>query len=186
MNKIDLMDDKQKEKRKFEEEMLINKLKINIKDPEIHFHYLSCKKLTNEIKKHEDFQSYLKFLLTEGDENETDLLKFLQKKLTEDFNVDISKIAEETPNDEEKPKIIQKIRELYNEESNFSEFLSIDEYFNYSNLFDSLIPTLKDKENESNQYKNKVYDELFKDFNESFNNSMNKFILIIITYFIPV
>ena len=43
------MDDEEKEKKMFEEEMLKNKLKIITNDKTIHIEYLSCKKLTSEM-----------------------------------------------------------------------------------------------------------------------------------------
>ena len=54
---------------------------IKIEDKTIHIHYLSCKKLTNEIKKQEDFQSYIKYLITEGNKyKKTNLFKYLKEK----------------------------------------------------------------------------------------------------------
>ena len=80
------MDDEEKEKKMFEEEMLKNKLKINTNDKTIHIEYLSCKKLTSEIKRFDDFQSFLKYLLIEGSkDNKTNLLLYLKEKFKKEF-----------------------------------------------------------------------------------------------------
>ena len=176
MNKIDLMDDEEKEKKIFEEEMLKNKLKVNINDKTIHIQYLSCKKLTNEIKKFDDFQSFLKFLLIEGNkEKKTNLLIYLKENLTKDFQIDISHIGDASPTDVQKKDFSEKIKELKAENSTFIRYLSSKEYLNYSIAFTKRIEELKIQENQNNQIKSEKYKELFEEFNKSFNDSMNYF-----------
>ena len=176
MNKIDLMDDEEKEKKIFEEEMLKNKLKVNINDKTIHIQYLSCKKLTNEINKFDDFQSFLKFLLIEGNkEKKTNLLIYLKENLTKDFQIDISHIGDASPTDVQKKNFIEKIKELKAENTTFTRYLSPKEYLNYSIAFTQKIEELKTQENQNNQIKSEKYKELFEEFNKSFNDSMNYF-----------
>ena len=179
LNKIDLMDDEEKEKKIFKEEMLVNKLKINIEDKTIHIHYLSCKKLTNEIKKQEDFQSYIKYLITEGNKyKKTNLFKYLKEKMVEEFQLDTSKISNESPNDEQKKEIQEKIQELKNEVSSFTRHLTPKEYFNYSKAFEMKKAEFKNQESQNNQLKIEKYKELFEDFNKSFTNSFQTFLNI--------
>ena len=171
MNKIDLMDDEEKEKKLFEEEMLVNKLKINREDKTIHLHYLSCKQLTNEIKRQENFQSYLKYLLTEGNkEKKTNLFMYLKEKMVKEFQIDISKIGNESPNDEQKKEIQEKIKELKAEVSSFTRHLNPKEYFNYSKAFEKNKTEIKNQESQNNQLKLEKYKELFEDFHKSFTN----------------
>ena len=176
MNKIDLMDDEEKEKKIFEEEMLKNKLKVNINDKTIHIQYLSCKKLTNEINKFDDFQSFLKFLLIEGNkEKKTNLLIYLRENLTKDFQIDISHIGDASPTDVQKKNFLEKIKELKAENTTFTRYLSPKEYLNYSIAFTQKIEELKTQENQNNQIKSEKYKELFEEFYKSFNDSMNYF-----------
>ena len=178
MNKIDLMDDEEKEKKIFEEEMLKNKLKVNINDKTIHIQYLSCKKLTNEIKKFDDFQSFLKFLLIEGNkEKKTNLLIYLKENLTKDFQIDISHIGDASPTDVQKKNFLEKIKELKAENSTFTRYLNTKEYHNYSIAFTKKIEELKIQENQNKQIKSEKYKELFEEFNKSFNDSMNYFLI---------
>ena len=175
LNKVDLMDNKEAEKKLFETEMLVNKLKINLENKTIHIQYLSCRNLTNEVKRKENFQSYLKYLLTEGDiKKKTNLSKFLKEKMLEEFN--LTEISNESPNNEQKNDIIAKIRELKEEKSNFTSFLNIKEYFNYSKAFDELKGKLKEKKEKDIQHKIEKYKELYEDFNKSFTDSFNKFL----------
>lgn len=143
LNKIDLMDDEEKEKKDFEEIMLKNQLKVNLKDPTNHYNYLSCKNLTKEIKRFENFQSYLKYLLTEGGNGKTNLLKYLKEKMVEDFQLDLKKVGKELPDKEQEDDIRKKIQELQKEKSKFVKFLNTKDYFNYSKAFDELNLVLK-------------------------------------------
>ena len=175
LNKTDLMDDKKKEEKIFEEEMLKNKLNINFNDKSIHIKYLSCKELTNEIKKFEDFQSYLKYLLIKGTtEKKTNFLQYLKENIKREFQIEKAEIGNETPTEEQKPDIKSKISELDRETSSFPKTLRLSEYFNYSKFFNQKIVELKDKEKE----KSEKYKELFENFYLSFNNSINYFINI--------
>ena len=176
LNKTDLMDDEKKEKKIFEEEMLKNKLNINLNDKTIHIHYLSCKKLTNEIKRFDDFQSFLKFLLIEGSkQKKTNLLIYLKENLIKEFQIDISNVGDISPNDVQKKIFLEKIKELKSEVSTFTRYLSPKEYLNYSIAFGQKIEELKIEDNQNNQVKSEKYKELFEDFNKSFNDSMNYF-----------
>ena len=182
LNKIDLMDDKEEEKKIFENE-LIDKLAVNLKDPKIkiHLQYLSCQNLTKEIKKYENFQSYLKYLLTENDKGETNFFKHLKEKMAEDFKdlkFDVTKIKKDEPNAEQKDNIRENIRELKMQKSHFSAYLGVKDYFNYSKAFDELNEKSKKNEKENYEEKTKKYQELYNDFKESFYNSMNNFLNI--------
>ena len=182
LNKIDLMDDKEEEKKIFENE-LIDKLEVNLKDQKIkiHLQYLSCQNLTKEIKKHQNFQSYLKYLLTENDKGETNFFKHLKEKMAEDFKdlkFDVTKIKKDEPNAEQKDNIRENIRELKMQKSHFSAYLGVKDYFNYSKAFDELNEKLKKNEKENYEEKTKKYQELYNDFKESFYNSMNNFLNI--------
>ena len=178
LNKIDLMDDKEKEEKIFENEMLVKKLGVNLKDTTIHLLYLSCEELTKEIKQYEDFQSYLKYLLTQGGKGENNLLKYLKEKMVKDFKLEINKIGKEEPNDGEKAKIREKIRELKNQRSNFKIFLTFKEYFNYSKAFDELKKLFSENADKSKEQKTKKYQELYDCFNKSFTNSFKNFLNI--------
>ena len=176
LNKIDLMDDEEKEKKMFEEEMLKTKLKINTNDKTIHIEYLSCKKLTNEIKRFDDFQSFLKYLLIEGSkEKKKNLLLYLKEKFQKEFQIDISHIGNESPNDGLSKDYIEKIKELKSEVSTFTRHLTAKEYHNYSIAFEKKTQELKNQEHENNEIKSEKYKELFNDFNKSFTGSMNNF-----------
>ena len=146
LNKIDLMDDEEKEKKDFENYMLENQLKVNLKDKTIHIEYLSCKNLTKETKKFENFQSYLKYLLTEGGNDETNLFLYMQKKMEEDFFLDLDKVEEKSPNEEQIEDIKEKINELEDENSKFETLIDPEDYFNYSNAFDELNKLFKKRE----------------------------------------
>ena len=80
-------------------------------------------------------------------------------------------VGEETPNDVETQDIEQKIQELIDENSFISINIGIDDYFNYSNIFNKKI-----KENYSK--KSEKYEDLYNDFNKSFDNSINQFLNI--------
>ena len=70
--------------------------------------------MTKEIKKHQNFQSYLKYLLTENDKGETNFFKHLKEKMAEDFKdlkFDVTKIKKDEPNAEQKDNIRENIRE---------------------------------------------------------------------------
>jgi len=101
------------------------------------------------------------------------LSKFLKEKMIEEFN--LTEIRNESPNNKQKNDIIAKIGELRKEKSNFTTFLNIKEYFNYSKAFDELKGKLKEKEEKDIQYKIEKYKELYEDFNKSFIDSFNKF-----------
>ena len=170
LNKIDLMDDEVKEKKDFEN-YIKNQLNVNIKDKTIHIEYLSCKNLTKETNKYDNFQSYLKYLLIEGGNENDNLFLYMQEKMVEDFKLDLDEVGEETPNDVETQDIEQKIQELIDENSFISINIGIDDYFNYSNIFNKKI-----KENYSK--KSEKYEDLYNDFNKSFDNSINQFLNI--------
>ena len=178
LNKIDLMDNEEKEKNDFEEYMLKNQLKVDLKDPTIHINYLSCKNLTKETKKFENFQSYLKYLLTEGGNGKTNLLLYLKEKMVEDFNLDLTRIGNEKPNKEQINDIIKKIKELKNEKTKFKDLLDFKDYFNYSIVFEELNIKLKQNEDKNEEHKSKKYQELYEDFNKSFENSFKSFLNI--------
>jgi len=65
---------------------------------------------------------------------------------------------------------------LRKEKSNFTTFLNIKEYFNYSKAFDELKGKLKEKEEKNIQYKIEKYKELYEEFYKSFTDSLNKFL----------
>ena len=167
LNKIDLLD-KEEDIKKFDEEMLVKKLNINLEEKSIHIKYLSCKILTIELKKYENFQSYLKFLLTNKGE-EKNLLSYLQKKFKEEFNKDIINMPNDSPNENQKKRIFKNIKELNKENKNFKTLINFKEYYNYEKFFDALKLKGTIIENEAH---NKLYDE----FNQSFFNSINNFI----------
>ena len=176
LNKIDLMDDEEKEKKMFEEEMLKNKLKINTNDKTIHIEYLSCKKLTSEIKRFDDFQSFLKYLLIEGSkDNKTNLLLYLKENFQKEFQIDISHIGNESPNDGLSKGYVEKIKELQSEVSTFTRYLTPKQYHNYSIAFEKKTHELKNQEHENNEIKSGKYKELLDNFNKSFTRSMNNF-----------
>ena len=178
LNKIDLMKDEEKEKKDFENYMLKNQLNINLKDTSIHIEYLSCKNLTRETKQFDSFQNYLKYLLTEGGNNKTSLFLFLQDKMVQDFKLDLNKVENKEPNEEQEKDITQKIQELSDENSSFSELIEIDDYFNYSNAFDELNKLFKKSQEENYLKKSEKYKDLYDNFNKSFDNSINNFLSI--------
>ena len=95
----------------------------------------------------------------------------MQEKMVEDFKLDLDEVGEETPNDVETQDIEQKIQELIDENSFISINIGIDDYFNYSNIFNKKI-----KENYSK--KSEKYEDLYNDFNKTFDNSIKQFLNI--------
>lgn len=178
LNKIYLMDNEEKEKKDFENYMLENHLKINLKDKTIHIEYLSCQNLTKETEKFENFQSYLKYLLIKGGNNKTNLFLYMQEKMEEDFKLDLNKVENNIPNEDQMEDILQKIQELEDENSSFTTLIDPEDYFNYSNIFDELNKLLRKREEENYMKKSKKYKDLYDNFNKSFRNSFLNFISI--------
>ena len=176
LNKIDLMHEPEKEKKIFKDEMVLKKLKVNNEDDKtIHIQYLSCKELTSEVERFNDFQSFLKYLYIEGSKEKktTNFFTYLKDKIKNECHIDISIIGNDTPNEEQNIDLKRKINDLMNEESNFKRHLFPKEYFNYSIAFEKKKQELQ---NEENNMKSEKYKELFDEFYLSFTNSMNYFI----------
>ena len=172
LNKIDLINninEREQQKKIFNEVMLEKELKVDSKDDTIHLKYLSCKELTIEIEKYENFKSYLKFLLIKEDKKEENFLEFLNADLKKRFNIDINIIGNDNPSDGDLSNIIQDITELSDEYSNFT--LNFVEYYNYEKIFNDIKLLKKDNEIQTYKY-------LSEDFNKSFHNSLKNFINI--------
>ena len=177
MNKIDKMENENREKKKFLDEFLAGKLKIDLKNPTIHIKFLSCLQLNNESTKYKDFLHYLKSLITEDKEkNQLNFVVYMKKKMIEEFKLDLKKLVKEIP-----PKEIIKIKENYAElkesirNSHFTTSISDEDFYRYSKAFDEI------KTKNENAFKNvkfEKYEELFLDFNNSFTDSFNNFVNI--------
>ena len=178
LNKIDKLDNEEEGKKKFIDNMLVDKLKIDKNNPNIHIQFLSCLKLTSESKKYEDFFHYLEYLLINSkDKNQTNFLVYLRAKMKEEFKLDLKTLIKEEPATKELEEINNKLQKLEQSRrrSYFQTFLKPKDYYKYSVAFNEI--NLK---NSTKLYNLKIekYKDLFNAFNKSFNNSFSIFIKI--------
>ena len=164
LNKIDLLQDKEKEIEKFKEKILKQELKIEFSEKtNNYFDSISTKELTEETDKNKDFLHYLKFIINKNDENERNFPIFVKKQLKKDFIInDIDFIKEVKPVEANEYNIINKnLKEIEKlcRKARFKRFLDNIEYKKYSIIFEKY-----------NLIQNEKIQK-FADFQKAFNKS---------------
>ena len=160
LNKIDKMEYEEEENKKFKEEMLVNELRIDIKNPNIHLFFLSCLKLTKESNKYKDFYHYIEHLIINSrHQKQTNFIIYLKEKMKEEFNFDGKMLTKEIPGSNEAKEIQKKLDDIdsLRRKSIFLRFLSVNDYYKYSRAFNDIY---SQKINKMNNLKIQKYHDL--------------------------
>ena len=176
LNKIDLLDDKEKEVNNFKEEILKNKLNLDLN--KLYFNELSALQLEFESIKGNSFNFFLNYCekIANPDlikESKNNLNIFIKRQLEKNYNIKYEK--QNSPELEDyRKKEINKFLEPFNQNCKLKGFkypLKLDNYFNYEKLY--LNNSKEEKKGES-----KTYKLLYNEFSKAFYNSMNDFVNI--------
>ena len=164
LNKIDKLEDKDKEIKSFEENMLKNKLGIDLSKNYID--YISSTQLTEEREKDIDFQHYLKYIINKNQGEEKNFLIYLVKQLNKDYKIEKSDLQKQTsaPSVEESNEINLILKEFENlsGKANFTKFLKDSDYKKYSEIYQKY-------HNATIEEKSKKFDDLYNAFHKSFS-----------------
>jgi hypothetical protein len=170
LNKIDILKDKEKEIKYFIDNMIKDKLGVNLSKNYIDF--VSATQLTEEKDKDIDFPHYLKYITNKNTEKETNFLIHLINQLKEDYKVeeiDFKKTTSAPLNEELNSinKILKDFENLWRKAS-FRKFLKPIDYKKYSEIYEKY-------HKKTNDEKIKKFSDLYDNFNKAFSLALQNF-----------
>ena len=174
LNKVDLLDDYEKEINDFKNIILKGKLNIDI--DKCFIDYISALNLEDESKKGNNFKCYLNYCLKISskkliEESKNNFNLFLRKQLEKDYNSKFER--QNAPNISEINK--NKINEFINsfkvecEKKGYTKFLKYENYIQFEQFYNN-------KSEKVSKNNLKVYKEIYSQFSRAFYNTMNNFI----------
>ena len=175
LNKVDLLDDYEKETNDFKNIILKEKLKIDIH--KCFIDYISALNLEDESKKGDNFKCYLNYCLKISskkliEESKNNFILFLRKQLEKDYNSKFEKQNAQKISEINKNKINEFINsfKVECEKKGYTKFLKYENYIQFEQFYNN---NKSEKESKNNL---KVYKEIYSQFSRAFYNSMNDFI----------
>ena len=176
LNKIDLLDDYEKEVNNFKEEIL--KKKLNLDLDKCYINYISALQLEFESIKGKGFNFFLKHCEKKANpkfikESKENFNIYLKKQLEINCKTAYKKTSIPEINDNKK-KEINNFLESFNQDCKlrgFKNTLKLEYYLNFENFY--LNNTKEEKKTDLETYK-----LLYNEFSKAFYNSMNDFINI--------
>ena len=176
LNKIDLLDDYEKEVNIFKEEILKKKLNLNLE--KCYINYISALQLEFESIKGKGFNYFLRHCEKKATpklikESKNNFNIYLKKQLEKNYKTEYKK--EKIPEiSDVKKKEINTFLESFNSDvklKGFKSILKLEYYLNFEVFYNN-------NSNEEKKIELETYKILYNEFSKAFYNSMNDFINI--------